>query len=304
MKLRLSPAMFRALFGRRLTAIVARPPAKLFADLAYRARGWSGVPYRAAYYLAGSWKRLRAPSPAHRIRLSGNVAADLRRAVALVQASGSESKADLRLVAGTNKAVPLLSVLLMSEAFGNIEILFDEPTDDVEHASAGTGARFGEPSGRLFSHPAFEHNVNRYLKVAHPGAFVVAVSLPEEPDGFCDRHFELWKDALGDLARDSADIAVVLLNPIGRELCRSGFVGRHGPIFSARLAGLSLGETVCLAQSADAFIGQVDLYGLAARAAQRPGVYMDAGQSPQQAVKLFREVMASRKDARPGRREP
>jgi hypothetical protein len=42
----------------------------------------------------------------------------------------------------------------------------------------------------------------------------------------------------------------------------------------ARHAGLSLQDAICLAQIADGYLGVLDLFGLAAHSAGRPGVYV------------------------------
>jgi hypothetical protein len=268
----------RALISRRIATIALHGPATRLSEFAYRLRGWSAVPYRLAYYFVGSWLRRREPLPVQRVRLSGDAATDLARA--------AQTKKNVVIEAGAASAMPLVSALLMSNAVCDIDVEFG----DV--AAGGTGGELRLP-GDFLSHHAFDHNVNRFLKTAHPGARILAVSLAEEADGFCDRAFTAWKGALAELAAAFPDAALVLLNPIGPGLARAEFIGRRGPAFSARLAGLSDAETLRLAQTADFFLGPLDAYGLVARAAGRPGVYIESAQSPQAAAQQLRLRMQS-----------
>jgi hypothetical protein len=156
----------------------------------------------------------------------------------------------------------LLSTLLMSCSVCDIDVEFGS-------ASADPGL-----PGDL-SHHAFDHNVNRYLKTAHPGAFIVAVSLATDADGFCDGAFATWREALAALAAEFPRAALIVLNPVGPELCRREFIGRRGPLFSAALAGLSHAETLRLAQTADVFLD------------------LGAAQSPPAAIQQLRLKMSS-----------
>src|SRR5262249_37879606 len=101
----------------------------------------------------------------------------------------------------------------------------------------------------------------------------------------------MWKAALQQL--DSPGVALVLLNPVGPALARAEFIAKRGPVFSARLAGLSDAEALRLAQTADFFLGPLDAYGLVARAAGRPGVYLEGVPSPEAAVQQLRLKMSS-----------
>jgi len=131
--------------------------------------------------------------------------------------------------------------------------------------------------GRIF--PARvdpRRNVTAYLKLAHPGMFIVALSLPEDDDG--DAALELWERAMPSLAAEFPDVVFCVLNRVGpgphaRHQAAEGT--RHGPLALVRQAGLTLADAVALAQMADAFVGPTDVFGLAALTARRPGVYMD-----------------------------
>jgi hypothetical protein len=85
-----------------------------------------------------------------------------------------------------------------------------------------------------------------------------------------------------------------------------------------RSLGFGLADAVALAQIADAFIGRLDAFGLAAIGAQRPGVYIDpasgdrpnassatwfvADAAPEQCLDILRVVLRERRLS--GRRSP
>jgi hypothetical protein len=287
-------AFLRSMLGRRLTGIVTQRPARLFAKLAQRWGGWLAVPYRSAYFFALRLASANSPRAPSRVVLSGDAANDVRAILANMPTPPGRSHVEL--ASGARPVGDVLSMLLMSDALSDIDVVFaHEPAAGAAPAARMSSEAWQRLRGNL-SHPAFEHSVNRYLKTAHPGAFVVAVSLPVGDDGFCDGQFDLWSAALGELAHQAPQVAVLLLNPIGPALARKHFIGRRRPVFSAALAGLSVAETACLASNADAFIGVLDLFGLAARAAKRPGIYIDGFDDVSDAAKCI----AHRRQITPG----
>jgi hypothetical protein len=52
----------------------------------------------------------------------------------------------------------------------------------------------------------------------------------------------------------------------------------------ARHQGLNLQDAICLAQIADGYLGVLDLFGLAAHSAGRPGVYVPLEERPKKAI--------------------
>ncbi len=197
----------------------------------------------------------------------------------------------------------LMSLLLLSDVFANLNVVFDGPDarrdltallTESEARRAGPEAEFdlevprelelGRVAGAnwrriLPIQVDARRSVTSYLKAAHPGAFIVAVGLPEEDDdGFCDMALEEWKSALRSIASDLPQAVFCVLNRTGRSAWSPpGATGGAGPRWLAlvREAGLQLADAIALAQMADAFIGQADVFGIAARVAGRPGVYMD-----------------------------
>lgn len=298
------------LTGRRVYPWTSSPPHRLFALIAYKAYGWPAVHYRALYAMAGGLlkyrERIHADHMNFGARIRGPVNADVLRNAALWQKAvldvppfAPKVHANLH-VTGDAEGVHLdrlMSLLLMSDVFANVNIFFD---DNVAHdarvftltvAEERRGSRtdegdlnaaravaedvFGDRAWtRIFStRTGFDKNVNNYLKTAHPGAFVVALGLPESDDGFCDAWLEAWEDAVRALAPEFSAVTFVVLNRVGPASFLSG--SAQGVIAFARKAGLTLAEAAILAQKADAFVGHMDMFGLAARAARRPGVYMD-----------------------------
>jgi hypothetical protein len=148
----------------------------------------------------------------------------------------------------------------MSNAVCDIDVEFGEPS------TSGAGGELRLPA-EFLSHHAFDHNVNRFLKVAHPGAFVVAVSLAESRDGFCDESFAAWRSALAGLAADVLLIAQALSTlDRPRAARRSPSPGAGGVQRTACRPVAGRGDAAP-AQTADAFPAR-DASG---RAADRPG---------------------------------
>ena len=226
----------------------------------------------------------------------------------------------------------LMSVLLMSDNLRTINLFFDDaaansarvaavtvaeesrggqndPYDLNAQQSIQTEARQDADWSIIFSNrTGFERNVNNYLKVAHPGKFVIALGLPETDDGFCDPWLPAWREAIRSFEAPIENISFVVLNAVGpTALPAEGESSRRSPAF-ARTAGLTFAETICLVQKADAFIGRMDAFGLAALTAKRPGIYLGgesasfadpshnathaADMNPDQACARLREILA------------
>lgn len=309
------PVQFLMLYGwitgRRLYSWTASPPHRLFTMLTHRAYGRPAVHYRALYAMASGLLKYRERIHTDRMnfgaRVNGPVTADVLRNAALWQQAVLETPpyapkvhANLR-VSGDVEGVQLdrlISFLLMSDVFANINVFFDEQAAHEARVFALTVAeeRRGwrdtecdldapqqiraemfdsQDWARIFSRrTGFEQNVNNYLKTAHPGAFVVALSLPENDDGFCDKWIGSWEEAIRARAPEFPDLTFVLLNRVGPSALQSRAGSVRSAVAFARKAGLTIAEAAILAQKADAFVGQMDIFGLAARAARRPGVYM------------------------------
>jgi len=159
----------------------------------------------------------------------------------------------------------------------------------------------------IFSkHGGFDGNVNGYLKVALPGSLVVALGLPESADGFCDESLVDWLAALDAFEAPIPNVSFVVLNAVGPvALAAARIRGGSLPSF-ARVGGLSFAESLRLAQRSDAYVGELSIYGLAALAARRPGVYLGelagfassaarvhaVGLAPAEALELLRPLLS------------
>jgi len=191
----------------------------------------------------------------------------------------------------------LFSLLFVSNAFTNLSLFWDEkvaaeamPTtltkieqrraadlNDVFDLDSPRQAGEAERQGSRRALPLFEPlraATNYYLKVAHPRAFVVALSFPEDDDGFCDAALEAWLPHLARFRQEFPIVAFCLLN-------RTMLGQRQGEpptidVAPVRSRGLALPDAIALAQVADSFVGCLDSFGLAALAAGRSGVYVDA----------------------------
>ena len=130
--------------------------------------------------------------------------------------------------------------------------------------------RHGTRGGiKLLSHG--RKSANDFLKLALPGRFIVAVALRESEDGEVEpAELEFWLGLIEALRARHPHAAFVMLN------CLPPSQWREWPphVRFARHAGLSLQDAICLAQIADGYLGVLDLFGLAAHSAGRPGVYV------------------------------
>jgi hypothetical protein len=213
----------------------------------------------------------------------------------------------LALPSGSENAVrlfDLLSVALMLDRFRNVSLFWDNETAEGiasvlisekelprwrEAASSSDLVRLpreamsrveleGTCGGIKLLSPG-RKNANDFFKLALPSRFVVAVGLREKEDGNVDfDELELWLARIDVLRARHPQAAFVMLNGIAPSEWRE-----YPPhIRFARQHGLSLQDCICLAQIADAYVGVLDIFGLAAHSAGRPGVYLplDDGDLP------------------------
>jgi hypothetical protein len=133
-----------------------------------------------------------------------------------------------------------------------------------------------------------------FFKAALARRIVIAVSLRENADGAIDTaELDWWLPLFDGLAQRHPAAAFVILNRL------TPSQGHTWPahIRVARHQGLSFQDAVAVAQYADGFVGVLDVFGLAANAAARPGVYipLDGGEllgaQPSSAVVKDRQVM-------------
>jgi glycosyltransferase involved in cell wall biosynthesis len=174
------------------------------------------------------------------------------------------------------------SLLCLSGTFGSFDILFEEPCPDMAgppfDLSATHPLALGPPEiarlQRAFL-PLLDgrRTVTNFLKVAHPRAFVVAISLSEDEDGFVDEALGKWLPHLHRFRGQNPGVAFCLLN----RTLPSPDHDEPAPadVSPVRSLGFTLLDAVALARAADAFIGRLDAFGLAALGARRPGVYID-----------------------------
>jgi hypothetical protein len=192
----------------------------------------------------------------------------------------------------------LLSLLCLSATFGSFDIVFGEPqtapgrdgappTDRPEPPAEWPRFDLSTPHGLALGgvdterlREAFvpsldgRRTATSYLKIAHPRAFVVALSLVEDDDGFADEALAKWLPHVRRFRLEMPGVAFCLLNRT-LLLTHDHEDPPGADVSPVRGLGFGLADAVALAQMADAFVGVVDAFGLAAVAAQRPGVYVD-----------------------------
>jgi hypothetical protein len=133
---------------------------------------------------------------------------------------------------------------------------------DVDRNGSQGGIR-SLPSGRKIA--------NDYVKLALPGRFIIAVALRERSDGAADSgELDAWLAQIEKHRAQHPYLGFVLLNRLAPSQRREWAM--H--VRFARHEGLTLQDAVCLAQIADGFLGVLDVFGLAAHSAGRPGVYI------------------------------
>ena len=123
-------------------------------------------------------------------------------------------------------------------------------------------------------HPSLDpkRQVTHFIKIAHPRGYRLAVSLPEDRDGFADRSLQDWLPHLVRLTERQDRLTICLLNRFvqgadGEESLPRG-------IHAIRQAGLTEQDVLAFAMEAEGFFGCLDIYGLAARSAHRPGIFV------------------------------
>jgi GT2 family glycosyltransferase len=186
---------------------------------------------------------------------------------------------------------PLLSLLCTSRTFTDFSIVWGDPPDPRTWADArrvgardrGTAESSSVDDVLMTFAPLLEARrvVAQYFKTAHPRAFVVAVSLPEDEDGFCDAELERWLPRFACFRAEWPAVALCLLNrtTVGQWPASPALVD----IAPVRGLGFGVPEGLVFAQMADAFLGVLDAFGLAALSAGRPGIYLDPiGMAPRE----------------------
>jgi hypothetical protein len=145
---------------------------------------------------------------------------------------------------------------------GDLANLPSDTTREVElHGSRG-GVKL-LPLGRKY--------VNDFLKVALPGRFVIAVGLREREDGtVASEELEFWLGLLDKLYARNPRAGFVVLNCLPPSQWREWPAHLRFP----RHQGLTLPDAICLAQFAAGYLGVLDIFGLAAHSAGRPGLYV------------------------------
>jgi hypothetical protein len=112
--------------------------------------------------------------------------------------------------------------------------------------------------------------VQEFFKAAFRARSVIAVALREDEEGAIDpAHLEMWLPLFAAAARNRR-IGFVIL---GR-LAPSQWRDWPDYIRFAQHEGFSLQDAICVAQVADGYVVVLDIFGLAANAVGRPGVYV------------------------------
>jgi hypothetical protein len=213
--------------------------------------------------------------------------------VALILAGRSANEARL---------FDLLSIALMLERLRSVAVFWDEESAVAETSILMSERELGrwraaEPANDLDmmprdiigqvelhgSHggikllPHGRKYANDFLKLALPGRFIVAVGLHEREDGTVEPgELEFWLAVIESLCERYPRAGFVMLNRL------SPSQWREWPVHLrfARHQGLNLQDAMCLAQIADGYLGVLDLFGLAAHSARRPGVYVPLEDPP------------------------
>ena len=140
--------------------------------------------------------------------------------------------------------------------------LSPEIIDRVEQNGTSGGVKL-LPDGRK--------RVQDFFKAALPGQVIIAVGLREDDDGTVDPDdLGLWLPLLDAAAARHSNVAFVVLNRVAP----SQWQAWPSHVRFARHQGLSMQDALCLAQIADGYAGVLDIFGLTANAAARPGVYV------------------------------
>jgi hypothetical protein len=218
---------------------------------------------------------------------------NLKVDVALILAGRSANEARL---------FDLLSIALMLERLRSVAVFWDEESAVAETSILMSERELGrwraaEPANDLDmmprdiigqvelhgSHggikllPHGRKYANDFLKLALPGRFIVAVGLHEREDGTIEPgELDFWLALIESLCTRYPRAAFVMLNPLSPSQWREW----PAQLRFARHQGLNLQDAICLAQIADGYLGVLDLFGLAAHSAGRPGVYVPLEDPP------------------------
>jgi hypothetical protein len=213
--------------------------------------------------------------------------------VALILADRSANEARL---------FDLFSIALMLERLRSVAVFWDEETALAETSTLMSERELGrwraaEPANDLDmmpraiidqvelhgSHggikllPHGRKYANDYLKLALPGRFIIAVGLREREDGTVEPgDLDFWLAVIESLCARYPRAAFVVLNRLAPSQWREWPVHLR----FARHQGLNLQDAMCLVQIADGYLGVLDLFGLAAHSAGRPGVYVPLEDPP------------------------
>jgi hypothetical protein len=213
--------------------------------------------------------------------------------VALILAGGSANEARL---------FDLLSIALMLERLRSVTVFWDEETALAETSILMSDRELGRwraaeatndlgmmprdivgrvelqgSKGGIKLLPHGRKYANDFLKLALPGRFIVAVGLREREDGALEPgELDFWLPLIESLRERYPRAAFVMLNRL------SPSQWREWPVCLrfARHQGLNLQDAICLAQIADGYLGVLDLFGLAAHSAGRPGIYVPLEDPP------------------------
>lgn len=155
--------------------------------------------------------------------------------------------------------------LLQRRTAGGVNDLANMPCDMIRQVEL-----HGTRGGVKLFHLGRKY-ANDFLKVALPGRFVVAVRLREREDGtIVPEELGLWLSLIDKLHARNPQAAFVVLNCLLPSQWREWPAHLRFP----RHQGLTLPDTICLAQIADGYLGVLDIFGLAAHSAGRPGLYV------------------------------
>jgi hypothetical protein len=216
----------------------------------------------------------------------------------------------------------LLSVALMLERLRSIAVFWDEETALAETSILMSDRELGrwraaEPTNDLDtmtrdiigqvelhgSHggikllPHGRKYANDFLKLALPGRFIIAMGLREREDGTVEPgELDFWLALIESLCTRYPRAAFVMLNRLSPSQWREW----PAQLRFARHQGLNLQDAICLAQIADGYLGVLDLFGLAAHSAGRPGVYVPLEDPPpteRGAANYAQVIVASRNRA-------
>jgi hypothetical protein len=144
----------------------------------------------------------------------------------------------------------------------DLERMPPDVTRQVELYGTNGGVKL-LPNGRKYA--------NDFLKLALPGQFIIAVALRERDDGTPEPdELGVWLGLIDSLCARHARTAFVVLNCLAPSQQQEW----SAQVRFARQQGLTLQDAICLAQIADGYLGVLDIFGLAAHSAGRPGVYV------------------------------